>query len=53
MAVLAGVGGWAGAIVAGGFDPRDATAGLGFVSLWPTLPQYTTKGGILYVFALP
>jgi PQQ-dependent dehydrogenase (methanol/ethanol family) len=53
VAILAGVGGWAGAIVAGGYDPRDATAGLGFVQPMADLPNYTTKGGILYVFALP
>ena len=53
VAILAGVGGWAGAIVAGGFDPRDATAGLGFVQPMADLPNYTTKGGILYVFSLP
>jgi lanthanide-dependent methanol dehydrogenase len=53
LAILAGVGGWAGAIVAGGFDPRDATAGLGFVQPMADLPNYTTKGGTLYVFSLP
>jgi PQQ-dependent dehydrogenase (methanol/ethanol family) len=53
VAILAGVGGWAGAIVAGGFDPRDATAGLGFVQPMADLPNYTTKGGMLYVFSLP
>ena len=31
IAVLSGVGGWAGAIVAGGLDPRDKGAALGFV----------------------
>ena len=31
VAVLSGVGGWAGAIVAGELDPRDGTAALGFV----------------------
>jgi lanthanide-dependent methanol dehydrogenase len=53
VAVLAGVGGWAGAIVAGGLDPRDATAALGFVNAMTDLPAHTTKGGMLYVFALP
>ena len=52
IAVLAGVGGWAGAIVAGGLDSRDSTAALGFVNAVKDLPQYTTKGGELYVFAL-
>jgi PQQ-dependent dehydrogenase (methanol/ethanol family) len=53
VAVLAGVGGWAGAIVAAGLDPRDATAALGFVNAMTDLPAHTTKGGMLYVFVLP
>ena len=53
VAVLSGVGGWAGAIVAGGLDPRDSSAALGFVSAVKDLPKYTTQGGMLYVFALP
>jgi PQQ-dependent dehydrogenase (methanol/ethanol family) len=53
VAVLSGVGGWAGAIVAGGLDPRDKSAALGFVGVTADLPKYTTTGGTLYVFALP
>jgi len=53
VAILAGVGGWSGAIVAGDLDPRDETAALGFVGAMQDLPQYTAKGGMLYVFALP
>ncbi|HEX8500367.1 MAG TPA: methanol/ethanol family PQQ-dependent dehydrogenase [Pyrinomonadaceae bacterium] len=53
VAVLSGVGGWAGAIVAGGLDPRDPTAALGYVNAMGDLPEYTTKGGMLYVFSLP
>ncbi len=53
IAILAGVGGWSGAIVAGGLDPRDQTAALGFVGAMADLPDYTTRGGMLYVFALP
>jgi lanthanide-dependent methanol dehydrogenase len=53
VAILAGVGGWSGAIVAGGLDPRDETAALGFVGAMGDLPNATTKGGMLYVFALP
>jgi glucose dehydrogenase len=53
VAILAGVGGWSGAIVAGGLDPRDATGALGFVGAMGDLPEHTTKGGMLYVFALP
>jgi lanthanide-dependent methanol dehydrogenase len=52
VAVLSGVGGWAGAIVAGGLDARDGTAALGFVNAMGDLPQHTSKGGMLYVFAL-
>jgi len=53
VAVLAGVGGWSGAIVAAGLDPRDASAALGFANAMKDLPQHTTKGGTLYVFSLP
>jgi alcohol dehydrogenase (cytochrome c) len=53
VAVLSGVGGWAGAVVAGGLDVRDSSAALGFVNAMKDLPQVTTKGGMLYVFALP
>jgi PQQ-dependent dehydrogenase (methanol/ethanol family) len=52
VAVLAGVGGWAGAIVAGDLDPRDSSIALGFGNAVKDLPQRTTKGGMLYVFAL-
>jgi PQQ-dependent dehydrogenase (methanol/ethanol family) len=53
VAVMSGVGGWAGAIVAGNLDPRDGTAALGFVNAMKDLPQHTGKGGALHVFALP
>jgi PQQ-dependent dehydrogenase (methanol/ethanol family) len=53
VAILAGVGGWAGAIVAAGLDPRDPTAALGFVNATRDLPNRTRAGGRLYVFALP
>jgi lanthanide-dependent methanol dehydrogenase len=53
VAVLSGVGGWAGAIVAGDLDPRDGTAALGFVNAMADLKEATTKGGALYVFRLP
>jgi lanthanide-dependent methanol dehydrogenase len=53
IAVLSGVGGWSGAIVAGDLDPRDGTSALGFVNAMADLPKVTTKGGMLYVFALP
>jgi PQQ-dependent dehydrogenase (methanol/ethanol family) len=53
MAVFSGVGGWAGAIVAGALDPRDGTGALGFVNAMTDLPQHTSPGGMLYAFALP
>jgi PQQ-dependent dehydrogenase (methanol/ethanol family) len=53
VAVLSGVGGWSGAIVAGGIDPRDSSAALGFVNVMTDLPRATNKGGTLYVFELP
>jgi PQQ-dependent dehydrogenase (methanol/ethanol family) len=52
VAVLAGVGGWAGAIVAGDMDPRDGTGALGFVNAMRDLKEATKKGGMLYVFSL-
>jgi alcohol dehydrogenase (cytochrome c) len=53
IAVLDGVGGWAGTVVSGDVDARDGTAALGFVNAMRDLPQFTGKGGTLYVFALP
>jgi alcohol dehydrogenase (cytochrome c) len=53
VAILSGVGGWPGGIVSGDLDPADPTAALGFVNAMADLPRHTTKGGTLYVFALP
>jgi lanthanide-dependent methanol dehydrogenase len=53
VAILSGIGGWAGSIVSGDLDPRDETAGNGWGSAMKDLPDVTTKGGTLYVFALP
>jgi lanthanide-dependent methanol dehydrogenase len=53
IAILSGVGGWAGAIVPGNLDPRDPTGALGFVAAMADLKQRTAAGGTLYVFALP
>jgi len=53
VAVLSGVGGWAGAIVSNELDPRDGSAARGFVNAMKDLPKYTVKGGMLHVFALP
>ncbi|HET8701130.1 MAG TPA: methanol/ethanol family PQQ-dependent dehydrogenase [Nitrococcus sp.] len=53
IAILAGVGGWSGAVVAGDLDPNIPYGALGFVGATSDLPKYTAKGGTLYVFALP
>jgi len=52
IAILSGVGGWSGAIVAGGIDSRDSSAALGFTNAMADLPGATNKGGTLYVFSL-
>jgi PQQ-dependent dehydrogenase (methanol/ethanol family) len=53
IAVIAGVGGWAGAIVSANMDPKDPTGALGFANAVKDLPLKSTAGGILYVFTLP
>ena len=53
VAVLAGVGGWAGSIVSGRLDARDASAGKGFAHAMRDLPTATGTGDTLYVFGLP
>jgi lanthanide-dependent methanol dehydrogenase len=53
IAVLSGIGGWAGAVVAGDLDIRDPTAAKGFVNAVTDLPKKSSKGGMLYVFSLP
>jgi len=53
IAVPSGIGGWAGAIVSADVDPRDPTAALGFSNATKDLKKRTTKGGTVYVFALP
>jgi PQQ-dependent dehydrogenase (methanol/ethanol family) len=53
VAVLSGVGGWAGSVVSNDLDTRDATAATGFANAMGDLPKHTSKGGMLYVFSLP
>ena len=53
VAVLSGVGGWAGAVVSQDLDARDASAALGFVNAMKDLSLHSVKGGKLHVFALP
>ncbi|WRP17351.1 methanol/ethanol family PQQ-dependent dehydrogenase [Carboxydochorda subterranea] len=52
VAVLSGVGGWAGLTVAGDLSLDDPTGALGAVNAWGDLVRYTNKGGMLYVFSL-
>jgi lanthanide-dependent methanol dehydrogenase len=51
IAVLSGVGGWAGIGLAAGLT--EPTAGLGAVGGYAALRNYTSLGGQLTVFALP
>jgi lanthanide-dependent methanol dehydrogenase len=51
VAVLSGVGGWAGIGLAAGLT--DPHAGLGAVGGYAALSNYTNLGGSLTVFALP
>jgi PQQ-dependent dehydrogenase (methanol/ethanol family) len=53
VAILSGVGGWAGAMVAAELDPRDPGAAKGWGNAMKDLAEATKKGGTLYVFALP
>lgn len=52
VAIAAGVGGWPGAIVSAGLDPRDLSAGNGWGNALGDLPAKTQPGGRVYVFAL-
>jgi PQQ-dependent dehydrogenase (methanol/ethanol family) len=51
IAVLSGIGGWAGIGLAAGLN--DPHAGLGAVGAHASLGQYTNLGGVLTVFSLP
>jgi PQQ-dependent dehydrogenase (methanol/ethanol family) len=53
IAVMSGVGGWAGLVVVNKLDVTDPTAGSGFAVAMKDLPQATKAGGSLLVFALP
>ncbi|HEY6224234.1 MAG TPA: methanol/ethanol family PQQ-dependent dehydrogenase [Gemmatimonadales bacterium] len=52
IAVLSGIGGWAGIGVAAGIGPEDPTAGLGALGAFGDA-NYSTQGGVLTVFSLP
>ena len=47
------MGGWAGSVVSADLDTRDDTAGNGWGRVMKDLPSRTSKGGTLFVFALP
>jgi glucose dehydrogenase len=51
IAVLSGVGGWAGIGMAAGLT--EDTAGLGAVGAYKALSNYTALGGTMTVFTLP
>ncbi len=53
VAVMSGVGGWAGLVVVNQPDAEDPTAGSGFTVAMKELPHATKAGGSMLVFALP
>ena len=52
VAVLSGIGGWAGIGVAAGIGAEDPTAGLGALGAFGDAAQFSTQGGVLTVFSL-
>ena len=52
LAVLSGIGGWAGIGIAAGIGAEDPTAGLGALGAFGDAGKYTTQGGVLTVFAI-
>lgn len=53
VAILSGVGGWAGAAALGIMPEADPFIALGFADAMKDLPEHTAEGGTLHVFALP
>src|SRR6266581_2695634 len=53
VAVLSGIGGWAGAGVALGIGPEDPTAALGAIGAFSDYTNMSNAGGTLVVFGLP
>jgi lanthanide-dependent methanol dehydrogenase len=51
IAILSGIGGWAGIGLAAGLE--GDSEGLGAVGAYKKLAEYTTLGGVLTVFSLP
>jgi lanthanide-dependent methanol dehydrogenase len=52
IAVLSGIGGWAGIGVAAGIGAEDPTAGLGALGAFGDAAQFTNQGGVLTVFTV-
>ena len=52
VAILSGIGGWAGIGVAAGIGAEDPTAGLGALGAFGDAGSYTNQGGVLTVFSL-
>lgn len=52
VAVLSGIGGWAGIGVAAGIGAEDPTAGLGALGAFGDAGQFSNQGGVLTVFSL-
>jgi lanthanide-dependent methanol dehydrogenase len=52
VAVLSGIGGWAGIGVAAGIGAEDPTAGLGALGAFGDAGQFTNQGGVLTVFSV-
>ena len=52
VAVLSGIGGWAGIGVAAGIGAEDPTAGLGALGAFGDAGSFRTQGGVMTVFGL-
>ncbi len=52
VAVLSGIGGWAGIGVAAGIGAEDPTAGLGALGAFGDAGNFSTQGGVLTVFGM-
>jgi hypothetical protein len=54
VAIISGIGGWAGVVVSKNLDTRDPLAAKGWGNMTADLKKVTNKGaGTLFVFALP
>src|SRR5665213_743385 len=53
IAMLSGIGGWAGALANAEIDPQVRNGALGYTGAVSDLPAYTSGGSTLLVFGLP